>query len=517
MVKLTETRALENLYVFTKDVCEFKDVSPLLHGEICEQITEHLVGRQGNLAIVIPRTMFKSSIGQATVLFMFTREVVMNGNTQFRVLIDTETMILSSKHIAWIGRTMRANQGYRRLFGDFYGKGRGFGQKEIYIKQRSAGGNAKEPNFMASSIGSAVTGLHFDLHWYDDIVGEHNWATKYRRQQVVEHFNHSLDLLEPHGSILYTATPWHDGDNLGVLRKKEKERERSGQKKFFDFYVRAAMERPDRTPDDENGESIFPERQSTEFLKNKKTNAPKFMWRAQQMCDPSVPDYAIPFDRETMYVSRDKFPQRLRIKIATVDPNFRDLDQVSGDNACIVVGGFDHKMNFWVLDVRMGSWSATGFIDQLFDVYKVWRPNLFRIERKFTSFLEYAIHQRGAQDGLHLPLVWINRDWRSKETRYASLETIFASKRIKFASELSASTKAEIEEELERVGSSTHDDFLDALTDQFTGMYPSITEEAGDESSLSFPPGDEPPTRRPASSYSFGMFMSTDDASDVEN
>lgn len=516
--RLTETRALGNLFLFARDVCGFRDVSPSLHGEICERITETLVQRQGNLAVVIPRDMFKSSIGQATILYLFTREAILDGNYQFRVLVDTATLVLSMKHIAWVGRTMRANAEYRRLFGDFYGKGVGFGQREIYVKQRSKGGNAKEPNFMASALRAEVTGLHFDFHWYDDIVAERNWHTKDLRQKGVEHFHNSLNLLEPHGSILYTATPWHDGDNLGVLRRQEKERERNGLPKFFDFYFRAALETPERVPDDERGESIFPERQPTDFLHNKKSKTPKFMWRAQQMCDPTVPDYAIPFDRESMYVSRDRFPRRLRIKVVTVDPNFRDADQVSGDNACIVVGGFDAKMNFWVEDVRLGTWSASDFIDQLFDVYRTWHPHVFRIERKFTSFLEYAIRERGATHGVHLPLIWINRDWRSKETRYASLETVFASKRIKFASELSASVKAEIEEELERVGSSAHDDFLDALTDQFTGMYPTIAEEGEDGSPEFVPAGvtSYQPRPLPSSSYAFGMFMSTDDGTGEE-
>ena len=513
MARLTDSRALDNLYVFARDVCGFRDVSPTLHGEICEKITETIVHGHGNLAIVIPRTMFKSSIGQATVLYLFTREAVIEQNYQFRVLIDTETLLLSTKHIAWLERTFRANKNYIRLFGDFYGEGYGFRQKEIYVQQRRSGGNAKEANFMASGIGAAVTGLHFDLHWYDDIVGEHNYTPKTARQKVIEHYHHSLDLLERGGSILYTATPWHDGDNLGVLRRDERERERDGLPKSFEFYVRAALERPDRTPDDENGESIFPERQPTEWLLNKKTKTPKFMWRAQQMCDPTIPDYAIPFDRESMYVSRDKFPTNLRIKIVTVDPNFRDADQISGDNACIVVGGFDRKWNFWCEDVRLGSWSASGFLDQLFDVLTVWRPHVFRIERKFTSFLEHAILERAAKLGIRFPLLWINRDWRSKETRYATLETVFSSKRIKFASEIPAPVKAEMEEELERVGSSAHDDFLDALTDQFTGMYPSISEEGEDEfAPVSSPSGATSYQPRPLpSSFAFGMFMSTSD------
>lgn len=487
VAKSKDREALANLFVFAKEACGFKDLSPAIHGEICEKITEAFVRQHHNQAILIPRDFFKSSIGLAAVTWMATRKAILENNYEWRTMIDTETMTLSKKHIGWIYR-LYSSKDFIRLYGEFLKKGRGHGNGEIYFKQRDTnGGNAREPNFMASSQKSERTGLHFDFQWYDDLVGERNWHTASLRQKTVEHFYSSLNLLEPGGLVLYTATPWHDNDLTGNLIRAEAEITTKNEARSFHIYKRAALENPDRHPDEDKGESTFPERWTTEKLLAKRKMmeraGKRFLWRAQQMIDPCVPEEAIPFDRNSLYAPRENFPNRayLRLITVTVDPNFRDDDRAGGDYAAIVVGGFDHKANWWGIDVRMGRWTSEDFIEQLFDVNKTWRPHMFRMEKKFTSHLMSAIRHQEAIRGECIPMTMIERDWRSKEMRYSALKAIFGSRRIKFAAEILDTVRDEMEDELSRLGTSAHDDFLDALTDQFTGMNPTISEVDGEE------------------------------------
>ena len=487
MAKSKDREALANLFVFAKEACGFKDLSPKIHGEICEKITDAFVREHHNQAILIPRDFFKSSIGLAAVTWMSTRKAILENNYEWRTMIDTETMTLSKKHIGWIYRLF-SSKDFIRLYGEFVKAGRGAGNGEIYFRQRDTnGGNAREPNFMASSQKSERTGLHFDFQWYDDLVGERNWHTASLRQKTVEHFYSSLNLLEPHGLVLYTATPWHDNDLTGKLIRAEAEITAKNESRSFHIYQRSALENEKGHPDEDHGESTFPERWSTEKLQAKRKMmeraGKRFLWRAQQMIDPCVPEEAIPFDRSTLYSPRENFPHRAYLKLitVTVDPNFRDDDRAGGDYAAIVVGGFDHKANWWGIDVRMGRWTSDDFIEQLFDVNKTWRPHLFRMEKKFTSHLMSAIRHQESIRGECIPMTMIERDWRSKEMRYTSLKSIFSSRRIKFASEILDPVKDEMEDELSRLGTSAHDDFLDALTDQFTGMNPTISEFEGDE------------------------------------
>lgn len=487
MAKAKDREGLSNLYVFAKDICGLTALTPSIHGDICEHITNAFIRQHHNQAILIPRDFFKSSIGLATCLWLFTRKAVLDNNYEWRTLIDTETMTLSKKHIGWIARAITSRE-YTKLYGEYYQKGRGAGNGEIFVKQRETrGGIMREPNFMASSQKSERTGLHFDFHWYDDLVGERNWHSRSLRQKTIEHFYSSLNLLEPHGLVLYTATPWHDNDLTGTLIRAEKEIEKKDEARSFHIYSRAALEDKDGLPDENFGQSTFPERWSTEKLQAKRLMmeraGKRFLWRAQQMIDPAVPEEAIPFDKSSLYCARSSFPNRayLRLITVTVDPNFRNEDRAGGDYAAIVVGGFDHHANWWGIDVRMGRWTSEDFIEQLFDVNKTWRPHIFRMEKKFTSHLMSAIHQQESVRGEAIPMTFIERDWRSKEMRYTALRSIFGSHRIKFAEEILEPVKDEMEDELSRLGTSAFDDFLDALMDQFTGVSPVVSEMEGEE------------------------------------
>src|ERR1035438_3489961 len=103
------------------------------------------------------------------------------------------------------------------------------------------------------------------------------------------------------------------------------------------------------------------------------------------------------------------------------------------------------------------------------------------MEKKFTSHLMSAIKQQESIRNEAIPMTFVERDWRSKDMRFEILKAIFGSHRIKFAAEIPDAIKDEMEEELSRVGVSAYDDFLDALTDQFTGMNPVMSEMDGEE------------------------------------
>lgn len=485
---------LNDLLFFAREICGFSQMSDTLHRDLADLIERRLIKGHEHVGIVIPRDMFKTSLGLAAVLWMFTRKAVIEKDRGFRILLDSATLSLAQKNLRWIARTMESNKEYRKLYGDFFKDGK-FSSREIYVGGRPAG-VSEVPNFMASSVRSEIVGLHFDLLWADDLVTERTYGTPHLRNAVTQHFFSNLNLLEPGASILYTATTWHDGDLTGTLRRMERDAKEKGEPVFIKMYVRAAMEDSNRIPDDVHGESIFPEKWPKEKLLEKKRNLPRPNWRAQHMNDPSLPEYAIQFRKDQLYVPRASFPDRLRLKVMTVDPNFREENQAGNDFGCIVVGGFDNKANWWGIDVRMDRWTSDQFLDQLFDAFKQWRPHIIRVEQKFTSHLMSAIRHRESVLGVHLPIQPMQRDWRSKEMRYVGLGPIFSSGRIRFASEIEPRVKTEMEDELERVGSSAHDDFMDAMMDQMTGLYPILSGDG--EGAATFVDSDPVPMIRQA-------------------
>jgi hypothetical protein len=507
-----QQQGLRSLFFFAKYICGFKDFSETLHREICDRIQANLLHGK-NSAIIIPRDHFKSSIGEAACAWMFTRKAFEEKNYEFRILLDSSTLALSYKHMRFLKRLFMSNNDYRRCYGDFTGKvqrqvqrvhygitansppaiqGWTANKTEIYVYQRMQGEDSKrDPNFMATAEKAQSIGSHFDMQWHDDLVDDLNYQTKYRRLAIIEHFHNLIQLLDPGGVLLYTATPWHDGDLTGMLRKADAERQKAGKPVFFDWFFRPCMVNKQGKGDDLSGEAIFPERWPVEkMFAEKRDRMPRFKWQAQWMLDPSLPEHAIPFKKEDMYVPRAQFPDRLRMKVMTIDPNFRNEDQAAGDYACIITGGYDNKANWWGIDVRMGQWSSDRFIAQIFDAYEQWRPNIIRMEKKFTSHLLAAIrHQEQLRPGnIRLPIIMIERDWRGKEQRWSCLHGIFASGCIKFANEIPQAVKDEMEEELERVGASAHDDFLDCLSDQLTETYLRVTKEEGQETFVSGQP-----------------------------
>jgi hypothetical protein len=147
-----------------------------------------------------------------------------------------------------------------------------------------------------------------------------------------------------------------------------------------------------------------------------------------------------------------------------------------------VIGGFDRFMNWWGKDVRLARPTATQFIEILFDIYAKWKPDLFRIEKAFTSFLDVAIRTESSRRGIYLPISYIERSrTTSKQGRMAELDPVFRNRRIHFSDEIAADVRREMEEELERGDASSHDDFRDALADQFIGITPSVLEEAAEK------------------------------------
>ena len=456
-------RGLNELFFFAKEICGFRDLSETTHEPICKRISTALVHNRRKAGVVIPRDHFKSSLGLATVLWLFTRAVVLYKNRDWRTLIDTNVLGLSSKHLRWIASQLRGNEEYIRLYGNFCDEddeGVRVNQREIYISGRNLQVK-REPNFMASGIRAEATGNHFDLQWYDDIVSEKNFDTIAKRQIAWEHYEASQFLKEPEALELFTATRWHDADVTGRILKREKELPEEMQS--WDWYIKPIWE--EEVP-------LFPERFPAERIRTMQATMSAFMFASQCMNDPVQKEFSIPFDSMTLYLPRIEFPKRLRLKTVTLDPNFRDEQSVGGDNACLIVGAFCQWMKWWGLEVRLGKWTATELIDNLFEINSVYRPHVFKIERKFTSFLAYSIKLRERELGITLPILWIDRDRRPKEVRYTNLEPMFKGGRVRFAAEISERVKHEMEDELTRCGFSAHDDFLDALSDQFAEVNP---------------------------------------------
>jgi hypothetical protein len=472
-------RGLVDLFYFAREVMGFDALAEDPHKAICDTLARRFaLGPDGlNQALIIPRDHLKSTIGRALVMWLFTRHAVIENDLEFRTLIDTSTLTLSKKDIRFLGRQFQSNKMYRSMYGDFYGNGDGFSERQIYVKGRNMGGVVIEPNFMASGIKAEVTGLHFDLIWPDDLSTEQTAYSKHMREKVIDHYENLLPLLSEGGKVFYTATPWHDADLTGFIRDREEERANRGDKPLYDVIFRPCY--------NEDGSALFPSRWPLDALAAKKDSIRAWKWSSQYLLNPVRPEDAIPFDKTEIYVSRANFPQKLRLRTMTIDPNFRHEESASSDNGAFVIGGFDRFMKWWGIDVALAPYTAEEFLNKFFELLDAWKPQLIKIEEKFASFINFTLRERANREKRLLPRIYlIKRDNESKQQRYSNLHPLFAARSIHFAAEIAPEIKKEMEDELERVGTSKYDDFMDALSDQFRDVNPAT---ASDEDSFGQP------------------------------
>jgi predicted phage terminase large subunit-like protein len=129
----------------------------------------------------------------------------------------------------------------------------------------------KEPTVSTSGIGSSVTSGHFDLIIADDLVTFKNSRTQVLRDGVKSWFRITLVpcIVDETTEFHILGTRYHPDDLYGELLKNP----------MFEVQIVPAL-----TMD---GETNYPERFSTEFLKKWKITMGQVAWESQMMQDPS--------------------------------------------------------------------------------------------------------------------------------------------------------------------------------------------------------------------------------------
>ena len=125
----------------------------------------------------------------------------------------------------------------------------------------------KEPTVSTTGLDSQVASGHYDSITADDMIDEKNTITPHLREVSKTFFYKSLlPTLEPHGEIDVLGTRYHFDDLYNWLMKQDS-----------DFSTSTLIV----SCFDENGESIYPEKFSTEFLLRKKRNMGSIIFESQ--------------------------------------------------------------------------------------------------------------------------------------------------------------------------------------------------------------------------------------------
>lgn len=275
-------RGLEDLYFFNKYILNYKDMEPKTHKPLCMFLDYK--SKKRKKMIQLPRGVFKSSM--VTIGYSI-REAAKNPN--IRILIDNEVYANSKAFLREIKSHIDdpTIQEYypqltpNKMIND------GFTENSVIVKGRTK--HMKEPTISCAGVDQIKVGMHYDLIIMDDLVSNRNVGNKEQIAKVIDHYKLALSLLEPDGILIIIGTRYHYADLYGYITDNEYD-------SFDHFVVPATLKQehaeflnlnfPELGHTYREGDLIFPERLTPEFLAEQKKSQGTYIYNCQYELDP---------------------------------------------------------------------------------------------------------------------------------------------------------------------------------------------------------------------------------------
>lgn len=471
--------------------------TPRIHKPICDSFCEWgeewlKTRRSMNIMLVIPRFFGKTTLltisGQ---LWLHVRDSELSTYTGSESVNNAIEFVESAKKIvdgsdpyAW----------FTYLYGNWYDKEREW-RRDSSVHAARIGIGRKEPSFGTWGVEKGITGRHPDGGFFDDPTSYEAMASHSSWFQIVnDHMASLMPVFADNSIFVVPGTRYGDGDHIGAELKREgicelrgmpmgeagstsKQPIRLSKKGKWRVYYLQARDTRDIS-NYEDGEPIFPERCSHEFLKEFERKNNLRYW-AQMMNDPAGSEYN-PLSRERveqLWVEPKHIPKNLRM-FMHIDTAFkRPEQQAKGDLSTIVISGqsVDGSGVVYFLE----TWgSATvkleNFLDQMVKMYQKY-AGLGRRIIAITDDKETGGHERSwelhvrktfSSKGLSMPMFFpFSRSGRNKISRIIRAAGFWAEGFVYLQEGGFGLDK--LVEEMVRVGNSDHDDYSDAAADAF--------------------------------------------------
>jgi len=311
--------------------------------------------------------------------------------------------------------------------------------------------------YVAAGVGGGITGKGAHILVIDDPVKNRDDAESQNARDSAWDWYTSTAYtrLAPGGGVLVILTRWHDDDLAGRLLKAAADN--GEQWEVVNYPARAEVDEEFR----KQGEALHRERYDEEALKRIEKAVGPRDWSALYQQNPVADDgdyftrdMINYFDRDEIDEDRMKFYCAWDLAIGKKDRN----DYTVG----IVVGVDEHDQLF-VMDMVRGRFDGFELVEQILDLYEVWKPSIIGIEKGHIEmalgpFLEKRVRERGLYEAYFKDLKTGRRD---KEARARAIQgrmqqgMVFVPRDEEFTGPLVA--------ELLRFPNGVHDDQVDAL------------------------------------------------------
>jgi len=352
----------------------------------------------------------------------------------------------------------------------------------------------KEPTVLAASVGTVITGLHFDIGILDDIVTFKNTTTPVLMEKTLTWVRDLDSIIDPAKEVtigtgknavtewvgdeaVVLGTRYAKGDYYGYLLHEVDATEEFGDD--TDQYMLFSRNIYVNGTDDSDG-YIWPERFNANVIAKIKARLRSPKKFASQYLNRILADEDTVLRKEhiqyihstaieiqtniTLIRFKDLVTPVVVRPVLVVDPAISQAKKA--DNTCLMVGGLDHERNLYILDCKVGKFTPNQTVQHILDLTEKWKLHSVTIENVgFQASLNYSL--RDAMRAKNRTIVI--REWRPQhmgkkvERITAALEPIFTNHKIHMMTWLAQ--VPQLMEEIEFFGASgIKDDTLDAMS-----------------------------------------------------
>lgn len=431
-------RGRTDLYFFCTVILGYDRLTPHTHMPLCRFIETCRVNRR---KIYYPRGHFK------TTIFTIGRTIqdIIN-NPNIRILIVASTSRNAERFLIEIEKHFESNELLRWLYPDVCwadprNEARRWNSQEMEVRRTAFW---REPTVDTIGAKGNVESRHYDVIRADDLIGRREYESDEEMSKTCA-WTDGLEalLIDPTCQIDVIGSKWRMDDVYAYIEH------------FYSHdeppvpigpwaYMRGELAIFGRS-DIEDGAPIFPERFSLAYLNRLRDRTPEF-YAAQYAGNPIAPGLSVFRDEWwhtavqegneiVCYGPGDRELFRTNVwdlhRFGLFDPAVSKNKRKNARNAMLAVGWTDlgRRGKFiFILESRIGHYSPTDAVNNLFEMNDRWRLEFFSVESvAYQAAIKFWVEDRCDREFLPYPSIveYIPESDVVKDERIKGLQPFF--------------------------------------------------------------------------------------------